>query len=220
MGYALLCYEEREWQWFHPFRYSWSIVKEGNVTYGAFDRVNSLQSFLVEGSLGLAEGRNPFSPAVTFAISHDLGTILATQTPIVWAIGYTTDPAVDAVQFDSSSQNARSPYYKLRYPNDESLVTPFFFNNTLSNIFCSDPRFPKWFWQCFSKGSTTGSEDTPGRYVCLSSARRFGFLGSAASIWQLAAHYWNRRKWKFKRVRCNDVHEECWWRDTRVSQYE
>ena len=88
--------------------------------------MNSLQSFLVEGSLGLAEGRNVFSPAVTLAISHDLGTILATQTPIVWAIGYTTDPAINEGQFDSSSQNARSPYYKLRYPNDESLVTPFF----------------------------------------------------------------------------------------------
>ena len=71
-----------------------------------------------------------FGPAhtygVTFAISRDLGTIQATQAPIVWAMGYTTDLAINyAVQFDSSSQNARSPYYKLHYQNDEDLVTLF-----------------------------------------------------------------------------------------------
>jgi len=107
-------------------------VKEGNVTHAAIDRQASLNMFMFEGSLSNGDvssywAGNDSSP-VTFAISHDLGTILATQTPIVWAIGYTTDPAINAVQFDSSSQNARSPYYKLRYPNDESLVTPFFFN--------------------------------------------------------------------------------------------
>jgi Domain of unknown function (DUF5127) len=58
-----------------------------------------------------------------FAISRDIGTIQATQAPIVWAIGYTTDPAISyANQSDSSSQQ-RSPYYKSRYPDDESLVT-------------------------------------------------------------------------------------------------
>ena len=103
-------------------------MKESNVTYAVIQRESSLQMFLVEGSLGNEDGAGISNgpSAVTFAISHDLGTILATQTPIVWAIGYTTDLAINAVQFDSSSQNARSPYYKLRYQNDESLVTPFF----------------------------------------------------------------------------------------------
>jgi len=58
-----------------------------------------------------------------FAISHDLGTVQSMQAPIVWAIGYTTDPAISyANQSDSSSQQ-HSPYYKLQYADDESLVT-------------------------------------------------------------------------------------------------
>ena len=104
---------------------------EQYITYRISDRIDSISYFWSFGLLDdlkvLASNLSDSSDGgVTVAISHDLGTILTTQIPIVWAIGYTTDPAINAVQFDSSSQNARSPYYKLRYPNDESLVTPFF----------------------------------------------------------------------------------------------
>lgn len=80
---------------------------------------------LLENGENIVDGP-AHSYGVTYAISRDLGTIQATQAPIVWAIGYTTDLAINyAVQFDSSSQNARSPYYKLQYQNDEDLVTLF-----------------------------------------------------------------------------------------------
>ena len=113
------------------FRPSQSIVKGNNITYRTSDRIDSISYFWSFGLLDdlkvIASNLSDSSDGgVTVAISHDLGAILATQIPIVWAIGYTTDPAINAVQFDSSSQNPRSPYYKLRYPNDESLVTPFF----------------------------------------------------------------------------------------------
>jgi len=61
---------------------------------------------------------------VTFAISRDLGTIQALQPPVqvVWAVGYTTDPAINYPVQSNSSQNARSPYYKLQYADDHDLV--------------------------------------------------------------------------------------------------
>jgi hypothetical protein len=61
---------------------------------------------------------------IAFGISRDLGTIQASQPPVqvVWAVGYTTDPAINYVVQSNSSQNARSPYYRLQYASDEDLV--------------------------------------------------------------------------------------------------
>ena len=85
-----------------------------------------MSSGLLENEENIVFGPAHSAAGVTFAISRDLGTIQATQAPIVWAMGYTTDLAINyAVQFDSSSQNARSPYYKLQYQDDEDLVTLF-----------------------------------------------------------------------------------------------
>jgi len=67
----------------------------------------------------------------SFAIARDLGTIQTTQAPVVWAVGYTTDPAINyTVRSGSSSRSARSPYYKLLYPDDESLVIPCIFRRS------------------------------------------------------------------------------------------
>jgi hypothetical protein len=52
-----------------------------------------------------------------FAISRDLGTVKATQAPVVWAVGYTTDPAINYTDL------SRSLYYKTQYSNDEALAS-------------------------------------------------------------------------------------------------
>ena len=71
---------------------------------------------------------------MTFAILRDLGTIQATQSPIVWAFGLTTDPAISYANQSGSAQS-RSPYYKSRYADDESLVTlHIFLRSFCSNI--------------------------------------------------------------------------------------
>jgi hypothetical protein len=57
----------------------------------------------------------------TFALSRDLGTIQATQDPIVWAFGYVTDPVINYTDPSGVSQQ-RSLYYKTQYLHDESLV--------------------------------------------------------------------------------------------------
>ena len=72
-----------------------------------------------------------------YSISRDLGIIQATTAPIVWAIGYTTDPAISYANESASSQRRR-PYYKSRYNDDQSLVTYPFFGDVLVLISGSD----------------------------------------------------------------------------------
>ena len=71
-----------------------------------------------------------------FAFARDLGTIKATQDPIVLAIGYTTDPAISYANQSASSSQERRPYYKSRYADDESLVTLSIFEQVLVLISC------------------------------------------------------------------------------------
>ena len=62
-----------------------------------------------------------------FAISRDLGTIQDTRDPVVFVLGYTTDPAIGYPAQSGIPAQQRRPYYKLRYSDDESLVTPRIF---------------------------------------------------------------------------------------------
>jgi hypothetical protein len=68
-------------------------------------------------------------------MSYDLGTIQATQAPVVWAIGYTTDPAISYTSQPNSPPEMRSAYYKLQYSDDAPLVTVFISKKSIqSNI--------------------------------------------------------------------------------------
>jgi hypothetical protein len=58
-----------------------------------------------------------------FAISRDLGTIKATQAPVVWAVGYTTDEAVNYTELSGEPSRSLVPYYKLRYSDDNALAS-------------------------------------------------------------------------------------------------
>jgi hypothetical protein len=70
-----------------------------------------------------------------FAISRNFGTIQATQAPLVWAVGYTTDPAINYTDLSGAPTTQRSPYYKSKYSDDEALVSGLFSSgNDVSNI--------------------------------------------------------------------------------------
>jgi Domain of unknown function (DUF5127) len=58
-----------------------------------------------------------------FAIARDLGTIQATQAPVVWTVGYTTDPAINYADLSGAPPTPRSPYYRTHYSTDESLAS-------------------------------------------------------------------------------------------------
>ena len=53
-------------------------------------------------------------PFPVFAISADLGSITATDEPVVWALGMTRDPVVNYTGADGSPQ-PRSPYWASQF---------------------------------------------------------------------------------------------------------
>ena len=85
------------------------------------DAIETFRSYGVLYNTTIGDEPMDASSGLLFAISRDLGTIRAMQAPIVWAIGYTTDPAISYTTQSGSSQQ-RSPYYKSQYADDESLV--------------------------------------------------------------------------------------------------
>jgi len=101
-------------------------MEQGNITYKiAADNV-SRGLFQDEGLLDNQVDTNFRAISAqlpVFAISCDLGTILATQTPFVWTIGYTTDPAINYTDPSGNPMTKRSSYYKSQYSDDEALVS-------------------------------------------------------------------------------------------------
>ncbi|KAH9990995.1 hypothetical protein BJV74DRAFT_977866 [Russula compacta] len=70
-----------------------------------------------------------------FGISRDLGTINATQAPVVWSVGYTTDPAINYTDLSGAPPTQLNLYYKSQYSDDGSLIIDFLnnFNNASSS---------------------------------------------------------------------------------------
>jgi len=92
--------------------------------------MDALSLFILNGLLNdRIDGPSPtFSEfGMVFAIARDLGTIQATQDPVVFVLGYTTDPAISYPAQSGIPVQKRRPYYKLKYSDDESLVTPHIF---------------------------------------------------------------------------------------------
>jgi hypothetical protein len=101
-------------------------MQGNNVTYKiAADQISRGQ-FAHNGSLDDQQESNFRAISdqfAVFAISRDLGTIQATQAPVVWTVGYTTDPAVNYTDLSGASVTHRSLYYKSQYSNDEALAS-------------------------------------------------------------------------------------------------
>ena len=59
-----------------------------------------------------------------FALAKDLGPITATTDPVVWAIGYTRDPAVQLSSI-TGSISQRSLYFQANFSDSASVVSSF-----------------------------------------------------------------------------------------------
>jgi hypothetical protein len=105
--------------------YSRSAVQADNVTYQIASDADSHGNFTRNGKLNGQQDPNahPISDNFVFAISCDLGTIQATQDPVVWMIGYTTDHAINYTDLSGAPPTHRWPYYKTQYSNDGSLAS-------------------------------------------------------------------------------------------------
>jgi hypothetical protein len=67
-----------------------------------------------------------YSDSPVFGIAVDLGSIKATSSPVVWAIGLVRDPAIQYVDSLGRPQE-RSSYFWTQYPTVGAAVrVPFF----------------------------------------------------------------------------------------------
>ncbi len=102
------------------------MLQGKNVTYQIASDDDSRGNFTHNGFLN-----NLQDPAIrpvsnnfaVFALSRDLGTIKATLAPVVWAVGYTTDPAINYTDLSGAPPTSRSLYYRTQYSNDENLAS-------------------------------------------------------------------------------------------------
>jgi hypothetical protein len=108
------------------------VTQGGDITYKIAQDSISRSLFQTNGTLDNQTDPNfrSISPIFTvFGIARDLGTIQATQDPIVWAVGFITEPAINYTDLSGASQQ-RSLFYKTQYSNDTSLVSIRFINNS------------------------------------------------------------------------------------------
>ncbi|KAH9021634.1 hypothetical protein EDB84DRAFT_1274897 [Lactarius hengduanensis] len=97
-----------------------------NITFKIAQDTVSRGLFVLNGVLDNQTDPNfrSISPNLAvFAISRDLGTIQATDDPVVWAVGFTLDPVINYT--DPSGAALRQLFYKTWYSNDTSLIVDF-----------------------------------------------------------------------------------------------
>ena len=126
MGYAILCHAGGELIAIYLLSNSRSVIQGKNVTYQIASDADSRVNFTRDGGLNNQQDPNlrPISDNfAVFAISRDLGTIQATQDPVVWAIGYTTDPVINYSDLSGAPWTPRSSYYKIQYSTDADLAS-------------------------------------------------------------------------------------------------
>ncbi|KAI0930164.1 hypothetical protein AcV5_006948 [Taiwanofungus camphoratus] len=76
-----------------------------------------------------------------FGISLDLGNIIATESPVVWSVGYVRDPAIQYMSSMGDSQ-FRSPYFVTQYENVQAVIEDFLsdFNGSLARSVALDEK--------------------------------------------------------------------------------
>ena len=112
-----------------PFRYSRSMIQGDNITYNIHTGDTSRSAFVHSGVLDNTTDTGPHNinnPFPVFAISRDLGTIQSTQAPLVWAVGYTIDPAISYTDLFGAPATQRYSYYRSKYDDDGALVSGAF----------------------------------------------------------------------------------------------
>ncbi|KAH9021481.1 hypothetical protein EDB84DRAFT_1274954 [Lactarius hengduanensis] len=121
---------DTDWATLHHF-----MKMSDDITWKVDESSVSRRLFVLNGVLEDAELALQFNdpqdyltPNLTnftvFAMSHDLGTIQATQDPVIWVVGYTTNPVISYTDLSGTSQ-LRSPVYKDQYPDDRFLIVDF-----------------------------------------------------------------------------------------------
>ncbi|KAH9021639.1 hypothetical protein EDB84DRAFT_1580788 [Lactarius hengduanensis] len=106
----------------------YAMKSANNVTFKIAQDTVSRGLFVLNGVLDNQTETNFRSIAdrfAVFAISRDLGTIQATEDPVVWAVGFTMDPVINYTDPSGAAPRQRSLFYKTQYSDDTSLIVDF-----------------------------------------------------------------------------------------------
>ena len=105
------------------------MIQGNNVTYTIASDPDSRNQFVRNGTLNNSGGSPASSLAFSMnntevlALSRDLGAIQSTQAPVVWTVGYTTDPAVTYTDLSGAPPRRRFLYYTTQYNSDDYLAS-------------------------------------------------------------------------------------------------
>ena len=102
------------------------MIQGDNVTNKIAVSTDARKYFAQNGTLDNQHDPNIraiSNPFAVFAIARDLGTIQVAQAPVVWTVGYTTDPAINYTDLSGAPPVSRSLYYKTQYSSDEALAS-------------------------------------------------------------------------------------------------
>ncbi|KAH9020012.1 hypothetical protein EDB85DRAFT_1872799, partial [Lactarius pseudohatsudake] len=106
----------------------YAMKSANNLTFKIALDLYSRGLFLLHGVLDNQTDpnfRSISSNYAVFAISRDLGTIQATEDPVVWAVGLTMDQVINYTDLSGAAPRPRSLFYKTQYSNDTSLIVDF-----------------------------------------------------------------------------------------------
>ncbi|KZT68279.1 hypothetical protein DAEQUDRAFT_337808 [Daedalea quercina L-15889] len=94
------------------------------------------ETFYASGALNSKNSNDTYRGITTdlpvFAFSVDFGNVSATQSPVVWAVGYARDPSIE-YSLEEEVTTLR-PYYSTQYSNIEDVIEAFVsdYDNALS----------------------------------------------------------------------------------------
>ncbi|KAI9431946.1 hypothetical protein H4582DRAFT_1821981, partial [Lactarius indigo] len=104
-------------------------LASGSVSHDLFRLNGTLDDERVGPTGGQVNSNSTVS--TVFAISRDIGTIQATQDPVIWAIGYDIDPVINYTDLSGAPPQQRRLFYKVQYDDGASILTDFI--NDFSN---------------------------------------------------------------------------------------
>ncbi|TFY64799.1 hypothetical protein EVJ58_g2384 [Rhodofomes roseus] len=94
------------------------------------------ETFYASGALSSKNDNDTFRAISTdlpvFAFSVDFGSVSATQSPVVWTVGYVRDPSIEYTLLGDAS--TLRPYYTTQYSSAQDALEAFLsdYNNSLS----------------------------------------------------------------------------------------
>jgi hypothetical protein len=131
------------------------MMQSNRVSYQSGLGADSRGNFTRNGILNLQQDQNHSisDRSTVFALAYEIFNITATPEPLVWAIGYTTDLAINYTDLSGAPTTPRSPYYKTRYLTDKEMVSIYSnsWEENMSNIYAQMVDFLNDFGNASSR---------------------------------------------------------------------